>query len=187
MRKLVVLFFLSVSLVAFGQKNKYSEVTFFGTDFSLVRVYGADNTAHQFMDAFYAINRLFISEPKKYDIQKALNIDVSAIDLKPVEKQNENIDLSQLLIDGYGGYVLTDQQIEQAVKNLSISSNEGTGLVIVAEVLNKASMQGSYKIVFFDISSRQILEVRNGKGKARGFGLRNFWAHSLLQAIKKAN
>lgn len=187
MRKLVFFFFLSVGMVAFAQKGKYSEVTFFGTDFSQAKVYGADNTAHQFMDAFHGINRLFVSEPKKYDVQKALNIEVGAIDLKPVEKQNENMDLSQLLIDGYGGYVLTDQQIEKAVKNLAISSNEGTGLVFIAEVLNKASTQGSYKIVFFDIQSRKILEIREGKGKAKGFGLRNFWAHSLLQAMKKAN
>lgn len=186
MKKLVLLLFLSISVMAFGQKNKYTDVTFYGTDFSLVKVYGSDNSPYQFQDAFYGMNRLFLSEPKKYNVQKILGITVSAVDLGPVEKQNENINLNELLINGYGGYEISDQQVEQAIKNLPITTKEGTGLVLVAEILNKASVRGSFKIVFFDIASRQVLEMRSGKGKAQGFGLRNYWAHAMLDAIKKA-
>lgn len=186
MKRIFLLLFLSVSLMAFGQKTKYSEVTFFGTDFSQVKVYGADNSAYQFQEAFNAINKLYLYEPKKYDVGKILGVDIKAIDLKAVEKQNDGIELSQLMIDGYGGYQITDQQLEQAIKSLPIDAREGTGLVLVAEILNKSSRRGAFKIVFFDITSKEILEVRNGKGKAGGYGLRNYWAHAMLEAIKKA-
>jgi len=186
MKKIILLFFLTISMMAFGQSNKYQSVTFFGVDYSVVKVYGSDNTPYQFQDAFQGINRLLLTEPKKYNVEKFLGVNISAVNLEPVEKQINNIDLTTLLIDGYGGYELTDQQVDQAIKALPIASKEGTGLVIVAEVLNKASQRGSYKIVFFDISTRKVLEIREGKGKAQGFGLRNYWAHSMRDAIKKA-
>ncbi|NDV81077.1 hypothetical protein [Bacteroides sp. 51] len=186
MKRLVLLLFSLISIMAYGQKNEYSDVTFYGTDFSLVKVYGSDNSPYQFQEAFYGMNRLFLSEPKKYNVQKILGIKVNAVDLGPVEKQNDKIDTSGLLINGYGGYELTTQQVEQAIKNLPIESKEGTGLVLVAEVLNKASARGSFKVVFFDIASRQVLEMLDGKGKAQGFGLRNYWAHAMLDAVKKA-
>ena len=186
MKKLVLLLFLSISVMAFGQKKDYSNVTFYGTDFSLVKVYGSDNSPYQFQEAFYGMNRLFLSEPKKYNVQKILGITVSAVDLAPVEKQNDKINTSELLINGYGGYELSNEQVEQAIKNLPIESKNGTGLVLVGEVLNKTSARGSFKIVFFDIASRQVLEILDGKGKAQGFGLRNYWAHAMLDAIKKA-
>lgn len=186
MKKVILLLFLSVSIVAFGQKQKYSEISFYGTDFSLVKVYGSDNSPYQFQEAFYSMNRLFLSEPKKYNVGKILGVNVTAVDLEAVEKQNKKIDLSELLITGYGGYTLTDQQIKQAVKELPIAKKEGVGVVMIAEILNKSSERGSFKIVFFDTANKQVLEVRDGKGKARGFGLRNYWAHSMLEALKKA-
>lgn len=189
MRKLVLLLFLSVSMVTFAQKGKYDAVTFFGTDYSLVKVYGGgQHEPYQYQEAFNAINKLFIYEAKKYNVEKILGIGVTSIDLQPVEKQNAKIDLSSLIIDGgYGGHVLTDQQVQQAVKDLPLPNLEGVGLVVIAEVLNKSSESGTYKIVFFDIPTREVIEVRNGRGKAKGFGLRNHWAHSMLQAIKKSN
>ena len=186
MKKIILLFFLSVSMMTFGQNNDYQNVTFFGVDYSVAKVYGSDNTPFQFQDAFYGINRLFLTEPKKYNVEKFLGVDISAVDLEPVEKQIANINLSELLINGYGGYELSNQQIEKAINTLPVASKQGTGLVVVAEVLNKASQRGSYKIVFFDIPTRKVLEIREGKGKAQGFGLRNYWAHSVRDAIKKA-
>lgn len=186
MRKLILLFFLSVSIMAFGQSKKDQNVTFYGVDYSVAKVYGGDNAPYEYQSAFYGINRLFITEPKKYNVEKFLGVNISAVDLEPAEKQINNMELSTLLMDGYGGYELSNQQVEQAIKALPITSKEGTGLVVVAEVLNKASKRGSYKIVFFDIPTRKILEIREGKGTAKGFGLRNYWAHSVRQAIKVA-
>lgn len=186
MRKLLCTLVLAMGLVSFSRAGNYSDVTFFGTDFSLAKVYGSTNLASQFQDAFKGINALFLSEPKKYNPDKLLGVPVNKIDLNPVDIRIRNMDLSNLLLDGYGGYELTDQQIEQAIKALQIEAHEGTGAIVVAEVLNKASNQGTFKVVFFDIATRDVLEVREGKGKARGFGLRNFWAYSMLGAMKDA-
>ncbi|NDV65504.1 hypothetical protein [Bacteroides sp. 224] len=185
MRKLILLFFVAVSMVSYGQNNKIQDVTFYGIDFSMTKVYGADETPGQFIQAFHGINRLFLSEPKKYDVCKFLRVDIIGMDLDPVEKLNDKMDVSDLIQNGYGGYVLTDDQIEQEIKKLPIEKTTGTGLVFIAEVLNKASNRGHYKVVYFDLATRDVLEIIDARGVARGFGLRNYWAGSVYNMMKK--
>ena len=52
---------------------------------------------------------------------------------------------------------------------------------MVAMLLNKADARATYQIVFFNTKTREILT----NGKARGFGLRNYWAGSVHSAMKK--
>lgn len=186
MKKLFLSLCLLASTFCMAQtKQKISEVTFYGVDYSLAKVYGASETPGQFLDAFEGINKLFINEAKKYDIAKMLKIKVNDIFLDPVKEQNRKIDRDELIIDGFGGYKVSDDQIAAAVKALPIEQTEGTGMVIIAETLNKASARAFYKVVFFDIESREVIEIWDGKGKARGIGLRNYWAYSVYTMLKK--
>lgn len=49
-----------------GDLKDIDHLSFYGVDFTYAKVYGADETAHQFLDAFIRINDLFESEPKAY-------------------------------------------------------------------------------------------------------------------------
>jgi len=40
-------------------------------------------------------------------------------------------------------------------------------------------------LIAFDIATRKILSKREVSGKAGGFGLRNYWAGSVYNIIKK--
>ena len=180
MKQLLVLLFLVSSMACFGQNKDalkdISSVTFYGIDFTRAKVYGAKEGPMQFKYTFDDINKLFITEPKKYDIGKRLGVNVEVTSLEAVNDANKTI----------SGYTLDEKQIEEVIKTLPIlSQEEKTGLIMIAMLLNKADARATYQIVFFNTKTREILYSAPTNGKARGFGLRNYWAGSVHSAMKK--
>ena len=86
MKQLLVLLFLVSSMACFGQNKDalkdISSVTFYGIDFTRAKVYGAKEGPMQFKYTFDDINKLFITEPKKYDIGKRLGVNVEVTSLE---------------------------------------------------------------------------------------------------------
>lgn len=185
MKRIILLLTLAVSLSAFGQKNyTASEVVFYGVDYSLAKAYAVTETCDQLKTAFDGINALFLTEPKKYNVGHILQLNISSIDLGPVDKKNNQIGQADFFIYT-GTYEISSDQIQEAVEQLSTKEDSGIGLVIVAELLDKSNHRGTYYAVYFDIETKEVLDVFKTGGKAKGFGLRNYWAGSLLQALKK--
>ena len=185
MKQLLVALMLATVLPLFGQTpQEITSITFYGVDYSLVRVYGASESPTQFRTAFAAINDLCITEPKKYDISKFTGKKLNEISLDAVSEVNHKINLHDL-VTTTPDYTLDATQITQAVRRLPIKKGaEGTGAVVVAQLLNKADNRGTYELVYFDVATREIIDGITLSGKAGGFGLRNFWAGSLYKALK---
>ena len=178
MKQLLVLLFLVSSMACFGQNKDalkdISSVTFYGIDFTRAKVYGAKEGPMQ-----------FITEPKKYDIGKRLGVNVEVTSLEAVNDANKTINPDEIMTTN-SGYTLDEKQIEEVIKTLPIlSQEEKTGLIMVAMLLNKADARATYQIVFFNTKTREILYSAPTNGKARGFGLRNYWAGSVHSAMKK--
>lgn len=188
MRKIILSLFLIANLVCFAQNNKsldtISSIKFYGIDYSMAKVYGAAETPGEFKMAFDGINLLFITEAKKYNLEKFLEMSVTEISLDAVNEVNNKIIPGELETTNQN-YTLNDHEIARAVRVLPIKKEPGVGMVIIAKLLNKAANNGSYQIVFFDTDTKEILESTPANGKARGFGLRNFWAGSIYQVLKK--
>ena len=159
MKQLMVLMFLFLASFVNAQDKAnlkdIEELTFFGVDFSMAKVYGADETTGQFKDAFYGINTLFQREPKKYDLDKAFDAKVT-LDLTTAQ------DL-----------------IEQIQKADFVAQNAGY------ELTNEEKGQATYNVVVFDIVTKDIVFNKQFTEKARGFGLRNFWAYSVYKTLNK--
>lgn len=186
MRKLFTLLLLATSIVCFGQHKDFlkevSGINFYGVDYSAAKVFGAEEAPEDFKIAFDRINRLFITEAKKYDVGKKLKVKVNEISLNAVEQVNSEIDAAQLMT-GDPNFTLSEEDIKQVVKALPIQQSPGVGLVIVAKLLNKSKAYGSYQVVFFDTETKEILKDWASGGRARGFGLRNYWAGSIHKVI----
>ena len=161
MKKLILFLFLSTSLFCFGQGKSalkdIQSIKFYGVDYSQVKIFGADESPAQFKDAFRRINELFITEAKKYNVGKQLKKEVTEISLDAVNQVNENID----------------------------QKTPGVGMVFIAQFLDKSNNRGTYEVVFFNTETKEIIEEWITDGKARGFGLRNYWAGSIYSALKK--
>lgn len=186
MKKVFFLVFLATSILTFAQSNKallseIHEIKFYGVDYSLAKIFGAAETTEQFKSAFNGINNLFITEPKKYDVGKMVNKQVTEISLDAVKEVNGKVND---LFTTNKSYSLTEQQIDQAIRTLPIAKEQGTGLVVIAELLDKAENRGHYQVVFFNIETKSVIASWPANGKAKGFGLRNYWAASVYKALK---
>ena len=90
---------LAAVLPLFGQSSQeITSITFYGVDYSLVRVYGASESPTQFRNAFTEINELFITQPKKFDISKFTGKKLNGISLDAVNEVNRKINLHDLVI-----------------------------------------------------------------------------------------
>ncbi len=184
---LVVVFCLSISVLSFGQnaeaQKQIKDIKFFGVDFSLAKGYGVDDSMSQLTEAFGRINGLFISEAKKYDIAKYFKKNVTGTFVSQIAELNEDISGDTFYVES-DSYQISNEELAQEIKSLPLKETDGVGLIFVAEMLNKSHSQGVYHIVFFDIASRDILDTWKATGKARGFGLRNYWAGSVYDVLE---
>ena len=190
MKKLILFLFvsLSTSLFCFGQGKSalkdIQSIKFYGIDYSQVKIFGAYESPIQFKNAFRRINELFIREAKKYNVGKQLKKEVTEISLDAVNQVNENIDPSKLMTYK-SEYSLSKEEIKATIDALPIQKTSGVGMVFIAQFLDKSNNRGTYEVVFFNTETKEIIEEWMTDGKARGFGLRNYWAGSIHSALKK--
>lgn len=166
-----------------GDLKDIDHLSFYGVDFTYAKVYGADETAHQFLDAFIRINDLFESEPKTYSSTKAFGVRSDELFNRQVKQDVDNIPRSELFTDD-NKYAVTDADIDEVVAKIEKQGDSQYGAVIVAGLLNKTANHGTFTFVVFEQDTKEIIFQQEATGKARGFGLRNFWAGALRGAMK---
>jgi len=147
--------------------------SFYGIDYSQGRVFGASDEPEKLKKAFGDINMLFVNEADKYDLTKLTGKKVNKTDIMAVSDANKNIPADNVkTLDGNFSIKISDD-------------DSGVGFVMIAQLLNKATEVVSYQMVFFDVKTRNIVTRFTLTGEAGGFGLRNYWAGSAYDALKK--
>lgn len=188
MKKLLLFTFLLFTGLTYAQNKqglKDSEtLTFYGVDFTKAKAYGAEESLNQFKGAFEGINSLFKNEPNKYNVSKFLKKDV-ALSLSSVLDLNERMQNKEFDAES-NDYSLTTDDLKAMLKNLDTGSDEGYGAILYAGLLNKGKPEATYDLVLFDIATKEIIVQEKLSARARGFGLRNFWAASVLGVLKNA-
>lgn len=188
-----ILFSLALAVICFSaaaQKKSsplagLGSMTFYGIDFSKGRVYGAADEPEKLRKAFGDINMLFIMEPEKYDVAKFVGKPMNDIRIDAVTNMNDTIPLDSIKTV-VKGHTIGDSAIVQTVKDLCIVSyNHGMGLVMIMETLDKPAELGTFVFVLFDIDTRNVISHWKLSGEPGGFGLRNYWAHSVYEALEK--
>lgn len=187
MKKVLLFAFLLLAGVSFAQDKQglkdSKTFTFYGVDFSKAKAYGANESLLEFKSAFEGINNLFINEQKKYDVSKAFKKETT-LSLNAAKDLIDQIKNSDFQAEN-NSYSLSDDDAKALVKRLNTGSDKGYGVVLLAGLLNKGKPEATYDVVIFDISTKEILVKEKITSKARGFGLRNFWAASVHGTLKK--
>ncbi len=163
-----------------AQTSDANTLYLYGVDFSTVKTYAANETPEQFATAFTAINQLLLTEPSKYDFSRILGQRAEVI-VDPMIERASKRDYATLHTQSQQ---IEPIQIESIIKDYTLPQHEGTGFVLIARLLNKATGEGTYEMVAFDIASRKVLYNETVKAKAGGFGLRNFWANTIYRITK---
>lgn len=184
----IVLFCMGLfqEMNAQNQKKDLRDIgslSFYGVEFSYAKVFGAEETADQFLRAFMGINDLFFSEPVKYNASTAFGISNVEKFFGQVNQNVENISPNELFTSDHG-YEVTDEEIARVVVGIDKQGDSQYGAIIIAGLINKASNYGKFTFVVFDQNTNEIIFQQTKAGKARGFGLRNFWATALRRAMK---
>ncbi len=104
--------------------------------------------------------------------------------IKSVNENNERIEAYNLIADTET-HELADEDIREIIASLNIDKPVGAGLVVIGVMLNKPENKGTFQWVFFDEGTREIIYKKEVSGKAGGFGIRNFWAGSIMKIMKK--
>lgn len=183
MKKLLTAALCLLAATGFAQKGKVSaSADFYGVDFSCVDVIGTDEEPGDFIRAFGQINKLFLSEPRKYDVAKFTGIDILST---TIEQANES--LGALAAEQFTPRSTTPDIAAQLPQILARYNNHSgnKGLLLIASTLDKGNGIGHYRAVLFDPATQQVIIQMDMAGKAGGFGLRNYWAGSVYNALKK--
>lgn len=183
--KRIIFVFVAFLTVWSGRAQSLSEMPkplrVYGVDFSLVKIYGAAESSFEFADAFQRINMLLLSEPEKYNFERFLHCPVATVDIKSVRQNNASGDYAAQFDREIR---IGEAELQTLVNGYDFDATEGTGVILVALLLDKTQAKAAYDVVFFDIPTRKLLAVHRMSGKAGGFGLRNYWARSVYEVLK---
>jgi hypothetical protein len=191
-KSLVILLaaFLAVA-TSFGQKSDISNAkswTWLGIDYTHCYFI----TSMDFIDAddllskTKAWNNLVYTEREKY-IEKALEGKNVTFSADMIKDMNMEIDMESRITNDESLYKHLDPtQAEQIVSNYKIPDDlSGVGLVFIAESYSKPEEAGAYYVTFIDLSTKKVLSTERMTGKAKGFGLRNYWAYTFYKVLQE--
>lgn len=163
-----------------------TSVTFFGVDFSRCKGVVLGANAEEMRDKYFpAINMLLVTEPQKYDVRKALKKSEVIIDLSDVNRCNQSLDVAAFDIYSANAVKPFDKEtIEKMIQLYDLKDKTGTGLVFIAEVLDKPGITATYDLVYFSMPEGKIILYDRVTGTPKGFGMRNYWAYSIYDILK---
>ena len=188
-RNVLTLFICLLGLCASAQNklnlSGITSLTNFGIDYTLAKVLGGKESAHQYWATYADINEYFIEKPKMYDIGKRLGIPIEVTSLEAVNQVNKKINPNDIKTEETQ-YMPTEEQIAEAVKKLPIlSQEEKYGIVMFCLFMNNQKDIATYQFVIFNTKTREIIEQWTNSGNAVGLTLKSYWGYSVYSALKK--
>lgn len=164
------------------QVAQADELTYFGLDFSKVKVIGESKTGEDIVnDLFVRWNSVPMNEPDKYDFGKFFKKKEVKRDIASISKRNAQRDPSEVI--AYESHSISEDELVSHVNSYEVEGS-GVGLVLVIENFNKLEEKGTMWVTFFDIESKKVLMAKHMSGQPRGFGVRNFWLGSVYDVLK---
>ncbi|MBN2275267.1 MAG: hypothetical protein JXK95_13105 [Bacteroidales bacterium] len=166
-----------------AKAQSVNDIIWFGVDFTMAKFTLVPEDPEVIVSKYLpAINKVIIMEPEKYNIREYFDKVNVTNSIDQAIENNAEIDPSTLVISNE--YKLDPEKINDVLKKYTTPEGSGTGLIFIAENLNKATNFGSYYVTFFDIATKKIIDSRRMKGKTGGIGFRNFWASTVYNVMK---
>ena len=171
----------------FGDRtSKSTPIVYYGIDFTLVKFIGSsgfNDPAHIVDEYFDRINQKIIMEQDKYDMGIFFRRRDFDIDLEMLSGRNRSVNPYDVVTNS--NHSISEEQIRELVSTYNPQAQEGIGLVIVMESLNKLRERGEMYFVLFDIKTKKVVHIRKESGEPSGFGITNYWMKPVYEAIKK--
>ncbi len=200
MKKLILsLSLLFTSVLVFAQTKKditegSEDITWLGIDFSQLKFIGP---ATQYQDAgeitnaalrdkyFAAWNNLVENEPDRYKVADAVSRTDVKYAINVTEKSNNNLKGNFFSEDGNDFNRITESDINRLVSGYNFQGKNGIGFMFFAEAMSKGREAASYWVTFVNMDTKKVILTKQVTAKAGGFGFRNYWAGTIIKALKE--
>jgi hypothetical protein len=179
-----VLGFFNNSFAQDKEKAKnISSVVWFGIDFTAAKfTLITEDPAIVINKYLQSINTVILTEPEKYDIKRFFYKSEVIKNIDLVNEYNSKIDPGTFITSN--DHKIDQETIKNIIAKYDVQGKPGTGLLFIAENLNKVTQTGSFYVVFFDIPTKEIIDSRRMVGEAGGFGFRNYWAGAVFKIME---
>ncbi len=165
--------------------NERCKLTWIGLDFSEAKLVSTVDFAEVERDPNFMIvkwNNLIEQERDKFDLGKALGVKGVMNNTSLIRAANEGITADDILSREAG--TLAKSKVPDMVKDYKFEG-EGVGVVFIVSTYNKPELMAEYYVTFFNMATKEVLHSERVLGKPQGFGIRNFWAGSVNDALKQ--
>lgn len=162
-------------------------LVYYGIDFTLVKFIGSSgfNDPAHIVDVYFdKINQKIVMEQDKYDMGILFRRKDYDIDLAMLSGRNRAVNPYDVVINS--NHSLSEQDIDYLVSTYNPKQQEGIGLVIVMEALNKLRETGVMYFAFFDIKTKDVVYIYKASGEPSGFGITNYWMKPVYNALKSS-
>lgn len=186
---LLIVWLCCTALVQAQEKVDYKDIqtlTFFGIDYSLVKLYGVGEEPYQYKMLFRELNSLFKTEPKTYNLKKFLGKEEVILSLEKGQEAINDIDPNHLKVFNKE-YTVSDEQIKEAVRVFDTGDTTGYGAILFCTFLDRTKNRGTYYFVVFNTDTKEIIRQKQIEAKAAGTTFQTYWGASVLNALKQAN
>jgi len=197
MKYIVMLCFTCIGIASQSQtiqdffSDKAGTVIWLGIDYTHVRLVGEFThfkdagpiSAEEMRDKYFpAWNSLVLSEAAKYDFKGMFMLSALVPDIGMVTSLNATTDLTQM--NNTNAARLGCPEIKRIVSAYDLKEQEGVGIILVAENMNKSIEMAKYFVAVFNLKTREVLLCEEVNEKAGGIGIRNYWAGTLYNLVK---
>ena len=165
-----------------------TKLMFYGYDFTQARFIGTASftDAGGMKDYFIPEwNKLIFLEPRKYSLQPQTKLkpDKYSANTDMIAALNKTIDVKSRIIDV--PYTLTDDQARKSLEQYRPDEKEGIACSFVVESLDRKEEKITAWVIFFDLSTMQVILSERMEGKTGGIGLRNYYGSGFANITNK--
>ena len=167
------------------QHVRHLPFTFLGLDFGMARMigtHGFNNPAALPERLFYSWNLILHKEAAKYDVRGAWRVKNYRTHFDWNADRNKRVSLNGLVTNA--PYFMDEATIRNYVQGYyDYIPGKGIGVTFIVESFNKLDENAYIWVTFFDIETKQVIFATRRTGRARGMGIRNYWANAVHSVI----
>jgi hypothetical protein len=171
--------------------NKAVNITWLGMDFTQAKFIGSEAAYKnevinaEFVEKYIpAWAGLFLTEPKTYNPAKAVHRDSVSFAYGVTEAVNSKIAKNFFDENPSHFNTLKEADISKLVSNYDFQGHKGIGMMFFVDGLSKARREAGVWVTFVNMNDKTVLLTVYRSGGSRGFGFRNYWAHSWYNILK---
>lgn len=185
MKKFLMTFALVLAVGIAAAQTTMKEVrsvTFYGVDFTAAKVVGAEYRPADMIRAFGQANQVFMNEPNRFNVAKALKVVVERMQLVTARERNLAIPYAELATVEVAE-ALAPERVAEIVA--AYPEGSGYGALILGEEINGTTAQVRLRMVVFDRTSREVVYQRVAYVEVEGASPRELWSDGIYKFLKK--